>query len=75
MIARTRRRALAAARAFAAGTAAPGVDDPATLMEARSGFFQMPVTVDWQQAYEQNMRSAQRVLAETPSSAEALPAK
>lgn len=72
MIARTRRRALQAARAFAAGTAAPGVDDPRTLMAARSGYFEMPTSVEWQQAYADKMRSAVRVLKETP---EPVPAK
>jgi phthalate 4,5-dioxygenase oxygenase subunit len=75
MIARTRRRALAAARAFAAGSPAPGVDDPATLMEARSGFFMAPVTVDWQHAYEESLRDAQRVVEQPTAVAEAASAK
>ena len=62
MIARTRRRALAAARAFAAGTPAPGCMEPEILMGARSGFFEMPSSVDWQQAYAEKVRSADRVL-------------
>lgn len=61
MIARTRRRALQAARAFRDGAPAPGVDQPATLMAARSGFFEMPVDVDWQQAYDTQMVKADRV--------------
>ena len=62
MIARTRRRALQAARAFAAGEAAPGVDEPVVMMGARSGFFEMSKSVDWQQAYEVQLRDADRVL-------------
>jgi phenylpropionate dioxygenase-like ring-hydroxylating dioxygenase large terminal subunit len=61
MIARTRRRALAAARAFAAGSPAPGLDEPEVLMEARSGFFEMPQSVEWLQAYAAKMESAHRV--------------
>lgn len=63
MIARTRRRALQAARAFAQGQPAPGVDEPEVMMGARSGFFEMPQSVDWQQAYADKMRSADRVLS------------
>jgi phthalate 4,5-dioxygenase len=62
MIARTRRRALAAARAFADGTPAPGLMQPEILMGARSGFFEMPSSVDWQQAYAEKVRAADRVL-------------
>ena len=61
MIARTRRRALAAARAFRDGTAAPGLHAPEVLTAARSGFFEMHMSVDWQKAYEEQMRVAQRV--------------
>jgi phenylpropionate dioxygenase-like ring-hydroxylating dioxygenase large terminal subunit len=61
MIARTRRRALAAARAFAAGTAAPGVDQPEIMTDARSGFFEMHQSVEWQQAYVDKMKTADRV--------------
>ena len=71
MIARTRRRALHAARAFRDGTPAPGADQPATLMAARSGFFEMPVSVDWQHAYDQMMSRADRV----PQAAETVAAK
>lgn len=60
MIARTRRRALQAARAFRDGKPAPGVDAPEVLMAARSGFFEMPQTVDWQHAYTQQMGAAER---------------
>jgi phthalate 4,5-dioxygenase len=78
MIARTRRRALQAARAFAAGTPAPGVDQPQVLMGARSGFFEMHRSVEWQQAYADKLRTADRVLRSqgTPAPApELVPAK
>jgi phenylpropionate dioxygenase-like ring-hydroxylating dioxygenase large terminal subunit len=74
MIARTRRRALQAARAFAAGTPAPGVDEPEVMMAARSGFFEMPQSVEWRQAYDDMMRGADRVLAAAKAD-EAVPAK
>ena len=61
MIARTRRRALMAARAFADGTPAPGVDQPEVLMGARSGFFEMHQSVDWQKAYADKVQQAYRV--------------
>jgi hypothetical protein len=60
MIARTRRRALQAARAFAAGTPAPNVDQPEVYLGARSGYFEMPSAVDWQDAYEAQIKSAAR---------------
>lgn len=63
MIARTRRRALAAARAFAAGTPAPGVDDPALMTDARSGYFEIDDSVEWQAAYSRMMEGASRVPA------------
>jgi nitrite reductase/ring-hydroxylating ferredoxin subunit len=71
MIARTRRRALQAARAFRDGSPAPGALEPAVLMAARSGFFEMPNTVDWQRAYAQQMVAADRVL----QAADLVPAK
>jgi len=62
MIARTRRRALAAARAFAAGTPAPGsYESPEVMKAARSGYFEISDTVEWQDAYEDKMRTADRV--------------
>jgi phthalate 4,5-dioxygenase len=62
MIARTRRRALQAARAFASGDPAPGLNEPEVLMGARSGYFEVPTSVEWQQAYAEKMRIADRVL-------------
>lgn len=62
MIARTRHRALQTARAFRAGTSAPGVDDPELLMDARSGYFEMHQSVPWQDAYTSELERAQRVL-------------
>lgn len=63
MIARTRRRALAAARAFAAGTPAPAIDAPAVMMDARSGYFEMHQSVEWTRAYADMMVTADRVLS------------
>jgi phthalate 4,5-dioxygenase len=62
MIARTRRRALQTARAFAAGDPAPGVDQPEVMMDARSGFFEKPKGADWRQAYDDMLREAERVV-------------
>ena len=62
MIARTRRRALQAARAFASDTPAPGIDTPEFVMAARSGYFEIHESVDWQRAYDDRMRTADRVL-------------
>jgi len=60
MISRTRRRALQAARAFRDGVPAPGCDEPQVLTAARSGFFEMAQSVDWQDAYHDRMRDAVR---------------
>lgn len=60
MIARTRRRALQAARAFRDGVPAPGIDAPDVFMAARSGYFEMDESVDWQEAYADQMRVAER---------------
>jgi len=60
MIARTRRRALQAARAFRDGSPAPGVDAPEVFLAARSGYFEVHQSVDWQKAYEDQMRIAER---------------
>jgi phenylpropionate dioxygenase-like ring-hydroxylating dioxygenase large terminal subunit len=61
MIARTRRRLLAAARALRErGTAPPGTSDPAVYLGARSGFFLAPKSVDWQQAYAEQVANAIR---------------
>lgn len=61
MIARTRRRALQAARAFRDGTPAPNVDTPEVFMGARSGYFEMHQSVEWQKAYADRMLTATRV--------------
>jgi hypothetical protein len=75
MIARTRRRALQAARAFASGDPAPGVDAPEVMMAARSGYFEMHQSVEWQQAYADKMKTADRVLKQAAPAPEAVPAK
>jgi phthalate 4,5-dioxygenase oxygenase subunit len=74
MIARTRRRALQAARAFANGTPPPGIDQPEVMMAARSGYFEMHESVEWQQAYKDKMTTADRVLkvADQPASEAAM---
>ncbi len=52
MIARTRRRALRAARALRAdGVIPPGIDEPGVYLGARSGFFLTDREVDWAKAY------------------------
>jgi phthalate 4,5-dioxygenase len=75
MIARTRRRALQAARAFASGKPAPGADAPEVLMGARSGYFEAQDSIEWQQAYADQMSAALRVLAAKTEPAEAAMAK
>jgi phthalate 4,5-dioxygenase len=61
MIARTRRRALLAARAFREqGTVPPGVDDPGVYMQSRSGYFIVGDGADWRDAYKQQVATAQR---------------
>jgi phenylpropionate dioxygenase-like ring-hydroxylating dioxygenase large terminal subunit len=69
MIARTRRRALQGARAFANGTPAPGIDQPEVMMGARSGYFEEHQSVEWQKAYDEHMREADRVLKPAPEAA------
>jgi phenylpropionate dioxygenase-like ring-hydroxylating dioxygenase large terminal subunit len=61
MIARTRRRILGAARAFRdAGTIPPGVDNPEVYLSSRSGYFLADESQEWQAAYEQQVKSAER---------------
>ena len=72
MIARTRRRVLQAARAFHEGKPAPGVDEPEVYFGARSGFFEMPSSVEWNAAYETQMQGAVRARQAQP---QAVPAK
>jgi phenylpropionate dioxygenase-like ring-hydroxylating dioxygenase large terminal subunit len=75
MIARTRRRALQAARDFAAGGTAPGVDAAEIMMNARSGFFELHESVPWQQAYADNLAAADRVAPARHAAPEAVAAK
>ena len=61
MIARTRRRALLAARAFRdTGAAPPGVEDAAIFMQSRSGYFILEDGIDWREAYARQVRRAER---------------
>jgi hypothetical protein len=61
MIARSRRRLLKAARAFAEnGTVPPGVDDPEVFLGARSGYFLADDGVDWLDAYDAQVNAARR---------------
>jgi hypothetical protein len=57
MITRTRRRIIMAARAFAAGEAAPGVDYPETYQGARGGGVVGPDTIGWIKAYADEFRA------------------
>jgi len=76
MIARTRYRALKAARDFAAGQPAPGADNAEIMMGARSGYFELHESVPWQDAYAQKIQAADRVPeARQPGIREAVPAK
>ncbi len=62
MIARTRRRLLKAARAFAEkGTPPPGVDNPDVYLGSRSGYFVSDAGVEWLDAYEQQVGKAFRI--------------
>ena len=61
MIARSRRRLLKAARAFAdAKTVPPGVDNPEVFLGARSGYFLADQAVDWLDAYAHQVTNALR---------------
>jgi phthalate 4,5-dioxygenase len=63
MIARTRRRLLRAARAFAKdGKVPPCVDDPGIYTAVRSGDFLADDKISWRDAYEMQMRMAIRPL-------------
>jgi phthalate 4,5-dioxygenase len=65
MIARTRRRLLRAARAFGKdGTVPPGVDDPEIYTAVRSGDFVTDAKISWRHAYDMQMRTAIRPLAQ-----------
>ncbi len=65
MIARTRRRLLRAARAFAKdGTVPPCIDDPGIYTAVRSGDFLADAKIAWRDAYEMQMRAAVRPLAQ-----------
>lgn len=61
MIARTRRRALVAARAFAeTGKLPPNGEDPRVYRGIRSGAFHVDPATDWQQAYAEQLKGAMR---------------
>jgi hypothetical protein len=65
MIMRTRRRLLAAARAFAkTSKAPPGVDDPEIMYRVRSGDFVTEAGLDWRSAYDRQLDAATRPLQE-----------
>lgn len=64
MIARTRRRILQAARALRdQGTPPPGALDPEVFMQSRSGYFLAEPTVEWLQAYGDELSSSERPAA------------
>jgi phenylpropionate dioxygenase-like ring-hydroxylating dioxygenase large terminal subunit len=59
MIARVRQRLLRAAKALAeSGAVPPGVDDPETYLGARSGDFVASASLDWRQAYAEEIRKS-----------------
>jgi phenylpropionate dioxygenase-like ring-hydroxylating dioxygenase large terminal subunit len=61
MISRTRRRLLTTARAFAEkGTVPPGVDDAEVFWNARAGSFYADDKIEWQDAYQQQLKNAIR---------------
>jgi len=63
MIARTRRRLLRAARAFAKdGAVPPCVDEPGLYTRVRSGDFVADSKIAWRDAYDMQMRAAVRPL-------------
>jgi phthalate 4,5-dioxygenase oxygenase subunit len=60
MVARTRRRLLREARAFQqTGMPPPGVDRPELYLNARGGHFVAEPGVAWDEAYEEQLRSAE----------------
>jgi hypothetical protein len=76
MIARTRRRALQAARSFRqTGAAPPGVDDPQVFLQSRSGYFLADPAVDWNAAYDAQVARAIRPADAPPRAQESVPAK
>ena len=65
MIARTRRRLLRAARALKKdATVPPGVDDPDAYVNVRSGDFLADAKLAWRDAYDMQLRTAIRPLAQ-----------
>jgi phthalate 4,5-dioxygenase oxygenase subunit len=63
MISRTRRRLLRAARALQKdGTVPPGVAEPETYFEVRSGDFLADARIDWREAYRAQCAAATRPL-------------
>ena len=78
MIARTRRRALQAARQFReTGAPPPGVDTPEIFLASRSGFFIDGSQGEWQRLYEQQVAQCVRPAANqaAPSTPDAVLAK
>jgi phthalate 4,5-dioxygenase len=65
MIARTRRRVLREARAYAeTGAPPPGVADPDVFLKARAGYFVTDEGVAWQDAYAENIKDVIRPAAD-----------
>jgi phenylpropionate dioxygenase-like ring-hydroxylating dioxygenase large terminal subunit len=63
MVARTRRRLLKAALELRDnGIIPPGVNDPEVMWDARSGAFETPLSMDWQEAYRDKLGKAMRAV-------------
>jgi len=74
MIARTRRRALQAARAFRdTGMTPPGVDNPEVFLASRSGYFLADPAREWQALYDEQVEHCVRPAK--PMQPELAPAK
>jgi phthalate 4,5-dioxygenase oxygenase subunit len=66
MIARTRRRALQAARAFRdTGALPPGVENPDVFLASRSGYFLAEPGKEWLAAYAEQVDACVRPAGET----------
>jgi phthalate 4,5-dioxygenase len=58
LVARMRRRMLAAAEALAQGKPPPGIEEPACYRDVWSGYFIAPRETDWLEVYAKNIPRA-----------------